>query len=229
MKLVHPDFFFPIEIPETEIPVLILENPVCFRKFVREIREQVDGKEGMWILSEDNKPLKISKICELILDPFTLDVNQRKMLSSLYEQVEKNTLSSEWLLSWNQSESYFQKVTEELLSISNEFDLVYRNEISIIDFLKFMNVRFEENTNDLVEYFIDYLRMSAQVTGIRLFVICNLKLFFDSQEIKFLYEQALYNKFSLLLVEGHVPDQKEKGEKWMIVDKDNCVIMPTDV
>ncbi len=229
MKLVHPDFFFPIEISETEIPILILENPICFRKFIRELREQAEGREGRWVLSEDNAPLKIAATCELILDPFALEVNQKKMLTSLYDRIEKTAASSELLLSWNQAESYFQKVTEELLSASDEFSLIYRNDISIIDFLKFMNVRFEEDTNDVMEYIIDYMRMSAQVTGTRLFVLCNLKLFFDSQEIEYLYEQAQYDKFYLLLVEGYTPDQKKKEEKWLIVDKDNCVIMPNGI
>ena len=229
MKLVHPDFFFPIEISETEIPILILENPICFRKFIRELREQAEGREGRWVLSEDNAPLKIAATCELILDPFALEVNQKKMLTSLYDRIEKTAASSELLLSWNQAESYFQKVTEELLSASDEFSLIYRNDISIIDFLKFMNVRFEEDTNDVMEYMIDYMRMSAQVTGTRLFVLCNLKLFFDSQEIEYLYEQAQYDKFYLLLVEGYTPEQKKKEEKWLIVDKDNCVIMPNGI
>ncbi len=229
MKLVHPDFFFPIEISETEIPVLILENPVCFRKFIREMREQAEGREGRWVLSEDNKPLKIAKTCELILDPFALDVNQRKMLTSLYDRVEKFATSSELLLSWNQAESCFQKVTEELLSVSDEFALTHRNDISIIDFLRFMDVRFEADTNDIVGYMIDYMRISAQAAGTRLFILCNLKLFFDSQEIEYLYEQALYHKFSLLLVEGNAPAQKEEGEKWLIVDKDSCAIVPDSV
>lgn len=229
MKLVHPDFFFPIEISETEIPILILENPICFRKFIRQIREQADGKEGRWVFSENNQPLKIAKTCELILDPFALDVNQKKMLAFLYERVEKYALSSELLLSWNHTQSYFQKVTEELLSVTDEFALINRDEISITEFLKFMDVRFEENANDMIEYMIDYMRISAQTLGTRLFVLCNLKLFFDSQEIEYLYEQALYHKFCLLLVEGKVPDQKDKKEKWLIVDKDNCVIAPAGV
>ena len=88
---------------------------------------------------------------------------------------------------------------------------------------------FEEHNEDVAEHMIDYLRMSAEVMGTQLFVLCNLKLFFNGQEMQYLYEQALYHKFSLLLVEGHIPDGKEKGEKWMIVDKDNCVIVPDGV
>lgn len=229
MKLVHPDFFFPIELSEIEIPVLILEDPSCFRKFVWEIRKQVAGGEGQWVFSENNKPLKMAKTCELILDPFALDVNQRKILTSLYDRVEKNVSCSELLLSWNKAESYFQNMTEELLSTVDEFPLIYRNDISIKEFLKFIDVRFEESTKDILEYMIDYMRMSSEVAGTRLFVLCNLKPFFDSQELGYLYEQALYHKFCLLLVEGYVPDRKEEREKWWIVDKDNCVIMPTDV
>ena len=82
---------------------------------------------------------------------------------------------------------------------------------------------------NITKMLIDYLRMSADVMGTRLFVLCNLNLFFNRQEMQYLYEQALYHKFSLLLVEGHLPDGKEKGEKWMIVDKDNCVIVPDGV
>ena len=229
MKLVHPDFFFPIEISETEISLLVLENPVCFRNFIREIREQMDGMEGQWVLSEDNKLLKIAKTCELILDPFGLDINQKKVLTSLYDRVEKYVTSSDLLQFWNQAESDFQKVTETLLSVSDEFVLINRNDISVVDFLRFMDVRFEKNTDDTIEYMIDYMRILAQTVGTRLFVLCNMKLFFNGQEIGYLYEQAMYHKFYLLLVEGSVPIQKEKREKLLIIDKDNCVIMPSSV
>ena len=229
MKLAHPDFFFPIEISELEIPVLILENPCGFRKFIWELREQTEGREGRWVLSENNKPLNFAKSCEVIINPFAMEINQRKLLTSLYDRVEKFASSSEVLMIWNQMESYFQKVTEELLTTTDEFALIYRDNISIKDFLKFMEVRFEEHNEDVAEHMIDYFRMSAEVMGTRLFVLCNLKLFFDGKEMQYLYEQALYHKFSLLLVEGHIPDGKEKGEKWMIVDKDNCVIVPDGV
>lgn len=229
MKLVHPDFVVPLELPESRIFILILENPLTLREFVQELREQTEGKEGRWVLSEENNPLKLSTACELILDPFSLDINQRKMVTSLYNRLDKSISSSDLLLEWNQTESYLLSFTEKLLESFDDFAISYRNDIAIKDFLKFMDVHFEVDTMDFLEHMIDYMRISVEVTGTRLLVLCNAKTFLSDQEIQFLYEQALYHKFRLLLVEGHAPEKMDAREKWLIVDKDNCVIKPADI
>lgn len=89
MKLVHPDFFFQIELPENKVPVLVFESPSRFLEFVSQIKGQVNGDNGEWVLSEGGKELNLAKTCEVIIDVFALDINQKKMITSLYNHLEK--------------------------------------------------------------------------------------------------------------------------------------------
>ena len=229
MKLVHPDFLCQIELPEDRIPVLILENPSRFCQFVADLQRQIAGEEGDWVLSDSGKPLKIDKFCELILDPFSLDINQRKMITALYAQIEKEVLQTEMLLEWNQISTSLELAAVKLMSVLDDYELIYRDEINIRDFLKFMDVHFDVRAEELPERLIDYMRMSVDVLGTRLFILCNIKSFIDEQNMQYIYEQALYNKFHLLLVENHESEQINELERRIVIDKDDCLITRNDV
>ena len=51
MKLVHLLLSRPIQFRENSIPVLVMENPVVFRRLVADLIHQSEGKGGEFILS----------------------------------------------------------------------------------------------------------------------------------------------------------------------------------
>lgn len=223
MKLVHPDFFCQIELPEDRIPILILENPTCFLKYVSDLINQSSGKDGEWILSHENKPLNFIKSCDVLIDPFSLEINQRRFIHSLYENLEKEVMNSELLLEWNAIYPGLAKIVEEIIN-STDHHLAYSDKIDIKDFFKFMNVHFCDSSETLIEKMIDYMTIAADVFGIRLFVLINFKTYIDSTGLRYLYEQAIYKKYRLLLIESHFESEDNDLEKVIIVDKDNCLI-----
>lgn len=54
-----------------------------------ELAGQVEGKEGRFVLSDNEKEVDISKNVELIFNIFALDINERKLISKLYMELEK--------------------------------------------------------------------------------------------------------------------------------------------
>lgn len=229
MKLVHPDFLCQIELPEDKIPVLILENPNRFCQFAVEIQSQANGEDGGWVLSEKGKPLKFSKVCEPILNPLALDMNHRKLVTALYQMIEKEVFQGELVIKWNQLSVYLEEAAEELISAVEDYHLAYRKEMEIKDYLKFMDVRFEDDAINISEKLIDYMDLASEILGIQLFILFNIKSFVDYQNMQYLYEQALYHKYHLLVVENHVPEEKNMLENRTIIDKDDCVIEAIDI
>lgn len=223
MKLVHPDFFCQIELPEDRIPILILENPTCFLKAVSDLICLSKGKEGKWILSDAGKPLNFAKTCDVLIDPFSLEINQKRLINSLYEKLEKEVINSELILEWNAIYPHLANIVEKILNTSDHH-LIYCNEIEIKDFFKFMNIQFCDSSENLIEKIIDYMALAADVLGIRLFVLINFKTYIDPTGLYYLYEQAIYRKYRLLLIESHFENEDNNLEKTIIIDKDNCLI-----
>ena len=60
----------------------IIESPESFSGYVLELSTQIDGSEGQFVLSEKNKELDLAKKAELIFDPLTVDINERKILNN---------------------------------------------------------------------------------------------------------------------------------------------------
>lgn len=228
MKLVHPDFFCQIELLENRVPVIVFESPNRLLEFVSQIKMQVNGHEGEWVLSENGTILDVAKSCEIIIDLFTLDLNQKKLISALYHRLEKELLSTELLAKWNSFCSVLSNFTEKVFSLS-EYHLKYRDTFDVKEFFKFMNVSLEDSSEDLLEKMIDYMTLSSAVAGTRLFVLCNVKTFFDNKQLTYLYEQAFYKKYNLLIIESHVSNEKNELEDIIIIDKDDCVIHLNDV
>lgn len=223
MKLVHPDFYCQIELTENRIPVIIFESPNRLLNFISQLKAQMDGYEGEWVLSENGTILDVSKTCELIIDLFSLDMNQKKLTSALYHRLERELLSSELLPEWNSFYSVLSNFTEKVFALS-EYHLNYRETLDVRDFLKFMNVSFEDSSEDLLERVIDYMALSSAIVGTSLFILCNAKSFFDDTQLTYLYEQAFYKKFYLLLIESRGLNEKNELEDVIIIDNDDCVI-----
>ena len=90
-KLVYGKYDISMSLEENYVNELIIENPPILAEMVQELTAQADGGEGGFVLSEDGKPLSVEKNLVFIKDPFSVDVNQRKLLSRLYEELEEHT------------------------------------------------------------------------------------------------------------------------------------------
>ena len=166
----------------------------------------------------------MTKLCELIIDPFDLDINNKKLQSALYEKLEMEINSSERLFSWNNLCSTMEREIESFLDCM-EYHIAYSNNITIKDFLKLMKVHFEEEGIDFFEKLLDYMRLEQEILKVKLFVLVNIKGFLSLEQLDFLYQQSCYEKIQLLMIENHLNDEKRiGGENLIIIDDDGCVI-----
>lgn len=55
---------------------------------MQELYRQTEGAEGRFVLSAGDKELDIAKTVTMILNPFAIDLQDRKIVSKLYHQLE---------------------------------------------------------------------------------------------------------------------------------------------
>lgn len=222
MKLVHPDQTFQIKFTEGYVQKLIVEAPRLMSEFVMDFKEQIEGRAGKWVLSHCGEILKFADVCELIVNIFDLDINQKKILSVLYEELAREVSDTELVVQWREAASQVEMVLNRAIDeIGYEIDYT---ELDLKPLFKAMEIRLKACADGYVEYLLEYLQLVSQVKKTKIFVLVNLTSFLTEEEMRYLYEQARYEKYYLLLLDVKNVEVDKYLERTVIVDKDYCVI-----
>lgn len=88
MKLVHAEYGIEIELKENQISVLVVESPEKLSELIQELYLSKQGGEGKFLLSEADKLLNMGKFLELVVNPFAIDVNEKRIVQKLYQEIE---------------------------------------------------------------------------------------------------------------------------------------------
>jgi len=222
MKLVNAELFLNINIEENKPVVLTIENPKVMAEVVGQLYELYNSGEGDFILSEDGKELPFERTTEIIINPFLIDFNSRKVQSKLYSEllnaeasyVEEKALIQALII------EYLDKLTQNVPyeMISNDLDL------DSMKLFKMFEVRIEAQCNSLLEKLVEYTKILSRLLRKRLLVFVSISSYLDTDQLNALYEICNYNKMKVLLIESHelyLPFHT----KTYIIDKDNCMIM----
>ena len=87
MKLVNAELFLNINIEENKPAVLTIENPKVMTEVIGQLYELCNSGEGDFVLSEGGKQLSFERATEIIINPFLIDYNSRKIQSKLYSEL----------------------------------------------------------------------------------------------------------------------------------------------
>lgn len=121
MKLVHINLNEGILVDAINCTEWVIESPEYFSEYVMELAGQVEGKEGRFVLSDNEKEVDISKNVELIFNIFVLDINEKKLISKLYMELEKLTADERFYVKTQEMKQYLQ---EYLLQLEQETDYI---------------------------------------------------------------------------------------------------------
>lgn len=222
MKLVHFELSGIILDEKTEFMEWIIEMPEAFSEYVMELSAQIDGGEGRFVLSEKNKELDLAKKMDIIFNPFAVDINSKKILSKLY--LELSALSK--------GEQMYVKTTELLRHLQEymldleqcmEYILEFDEEADVTALLKAVNVHYETRDMDFLERLVQYIKILAAMTGIKLFVFVNLRSYLADYQIQELIKEMKYQDTRGLFIESQQKGCME-GVKQYIIDVDRCEI-----
>ena len=88
MKLVERELGLEIQLKENIVSVIVIEDVSLRLSIIEELYSQIMGKEGNWLLVENEKNYEISKKADLILEPFSLELNNKKAKTKLYQDIK---------------------------------------------------------------------------------------------------------------------------------------------
>ncbi|WP_304157449.1 type II-A CRISPR-associated protein Csn2 [Phascolarctobacterium succinatutens] len=222
MKLVYTELEQQLVFQENKVNVLVIEQKELFRRMIQELDKQISGGEGGFVLSDNNKTMKIDKEICLILNPFALEINSRKALTGLYNELGKLGLNEENYL---KTCSLKGQIAEYIYDLLNQVDyaLKFQDDFNLQSMFKALEVEFETGEGNFLEGLVYFLDVCSKFQKVKILTFVNLKTYLMSEELHEFYKEAFYRKIQLLLLENNIGDELAE-EAVSIVDADLCLI-----
>lgn len=221
MKLVHFDLNEPILEEKFKFTEWIIESPAAFTEYIQELGRQIAGEEEQFVLSENNKEMSLVKKADLIINPFAVDVNARKILNKLYSELSIISKEEQMYLKTMELFRHIQEYMMELEQCT-DYILEYDQDLEISVVLKAVNVRYETKETDFLERLIQYIKIMAAV-GVKLFIFVNLRSYLSDYQMKEIIKETQYQEVQCLFMENQQRSCIEGGKR-CILDKDRCEI-----
>lgn len=221
MIVAIPDYQISMELKEDRLNSIIVENEMAMTDIIMNLQRGIHGESGSIGLYEDNKELSLSKVARLIIDPFSVDLNERQAQKALYKELitaANEDPTSKGAL--NQAEVEY---LDSLLVHISDSNVVFSLEPDMEGFFKYYNVSFSDDYEDLSKRLIEYVRIMSVYCRIELFIFVNLKAFLSSDEMEDFRQMVSYYKVICLFVESRERVEKTT-ENTIIIDNDLCLI-----
>lgn len=221
MKLVHSGYGIVLELKENCVQELLVESPSILSKIVEELKQQCLADEGDFVLSENNKVVPFKKKVSFFLEPFSLDCNNKALLTKLYQKIEVeqcNNSQEPWGGFCQSFVEYMDWVSQTM-----EVPITYDEMIGFQDVLKLGKVKVDTEAATLLERILEYMLLEQRLLGTEVFIFLNLKMFLSTEELRKLYYESFCKKINVILLESVCRERLEE-EQSCIIDKDNCVI-----
>ena len=110
-----------------------------------------------------------------------------------------------------------------LITSTSEIPLEYDFELNVSGLLKLYNVKACNDSDNLVDTIIEYIKVMRRIAGITVFAFINFKSYFNTAELKMIYESSLYEKVNLIMIESF-DNPVTESEKKIIIDNDRCIV-----
>ncbi len=224
MKLVHPLFEIPIIFEENSINQVVIESPSTLSKIILELKDQINGNDGDFVLSSDKgEILAIKKTMEVYIDYFSFDFQNKKIISKLYNDLKEKAYNEDLYTKTIEIINLMQSYLGHLID-SIDCPLEILNEIDFNNFFKSAGLRINTDPDSNLERVIEYILIINEVLKVEVFILVNIKSYFDEKEVQDFYNAMCNRKINILLLENFESEVNYNEEKKYLIDKDLCHI-----
>lgn len=221
MKFGWPEYDIRADFSPRQPLVLSVEHPTALGELIQDWQKQVSGEGGGLYVWDGERDFALSKRAELILNPFVLEMNSKKVLNQIHRELTESALT-EFYEETAALRGRLARYWERLLAAC-PYDLVYEVDVDMGKLLKTCGIRVDDGEGDFFIKIDDYVKALHRICGVDLFVFLNLKQFVPAEKLAVLYQSAAYEQVSLILLEG-VYRGKLETENNLILDQDCCMI-----
>ena len=219
MKLVYKDMGHILSFDEGYVNELVIENKKLFFKIVSSIAAQVDGGHGDCVLSIKDRPVELGKYADLTVQFAPFELNRKSLLTKLYSSLEHKALLAE---NYTQTGNLLSDIERFMLYLSEElpFD-VNCHRLTVGSIIKAVSPEIDDTDKSALEKIFSYMELVRELDRDRLFVMVNMRSYFDHSEMEAFTESASLYGFRVLLLESTSQSKLKNTQRYMI-DGDLC-------
>ena len=199
---------------------LCLERANVLKDFIDKIYLQSKGEEGDIYLTDKMYSIRFEKEVSVIFNPFSLDVNEKRIISKLHSEMA-NIANQEWYIKIQEINAKIIGLIDDV-SIRIPYPIDYVYEMDFLQILKAYTVRIDNQETELVNRIVNYVKLTHQILGIKVFVFVHFKDYFTIDEMEQMEETLMYEGVVVLLIESSIENISKL--KWWVIDNDNCLI-----
>jgi len=205
---------------DNSVVLWVIESPSLMRRFIGEMKQQVHGGEGRFVLSDQTKELDIVKNIALITDIFEIDANEKKCWNKALAELKDCAFNEKHYL---HTQRLFAEIQEYLFSLELDSQCnICFDEIDFVQLIKAFGGRIE-GAEEPVNNIVCYMKSIVALLHTRMIVFVNLADFLEKSELEMVMQQAKYLNLNVLLIESK-QIYLESIQNCYIIDKDMCEI-----
>lgn len=221
MKLVYTSLQSKIEIENGRFNSIIVENQNYYYQLVRDLKLQMDGKEGGWTLSNNDKPLVVSKNIELFIDYFDINCNHKTIITKVINALEKTASDNEYI---DDTLQLLADVERYIYNLSENYEIMIDcDKVTIAQLLKAMGITVHIDSEELTEVLYTYMQIFRQFVGDRLFVFVNMRSYVSDIQFDEFIKTIINHGYQAVFLENKEYSTLE-NERRLIIDEDLCEI-----
>ena len=219
IKLYHTEIDTVIDISETYVPSLVIEEPTFFRSVLTDLYAQTSGEDGRFTLSNNDKNMPFGTWVEVIDNCLQLNLNTKPLVNKILSAMEKTAMAEDLFLETvnllQQLEVYVNK-----LAFSFDCDIVCER-CTVAGVLKGIGIALRDDYEDPLERLADYMELVREFDRDKLFVLVNLRTCFADSHLNRFLETVRTHGYRVLLLDCFARDKLEL-EKRITIDNDLC-------
>ena len=215
MKLVYKDIGHILSFDEGYVNELVVENKKLFFEIVSSIAAQIDGGPGDCVLSIKDRPVELGKYADLTVQFAPFELNRKSLLAKLYSSLEHKALLAE---NYTQTCNLLSDIERFMLYLSEElpFD-VNCQRLTVGSIIKAVSPEIDDTDKSALEKIFSYMELDRD----RLFIMVNMRSYFNDSEMESFTESASLHGFRVLLLESTSQSKLRNTQRYM-VDEDLC-------
>lgn len=221
MNLVYNPIDAVMTLEETTVYAVVLESPLLMRQFIESLDAQINFDKGPFVLSDGQKTVPLAKYLELIVNPFAVDMNQRKILTKVHQELEKNAVREDMYQRTAEVRRHLHNYLQDLL-MTVDYPLEYNFDFSLGKLLAPVGVQFAVE-DSLPGRVVQYIDLCSRLFGLKIFVVYQLSCIFSVEEMQCFIRDMQYRKLSIILLESAASDNIP-FDKILVVDNDLCIV-----
>lgn len=219
MKMVTALFNSVIDFEEGFINSIILENSGLFNRLITNFVNQINGEEGLIVLSDDNREMKIANSTELISTFIPFEINSKKLLTKIASIIEKEAVNEQYYARTEELLTNIELYIDELAAVL-PCELIYET-ITPASLVRMAGLKICNDSMSELENIFDYMNLVRELDRDKLFVFVNMRSYYEDVEMQNFIDTVVAHKFRVLLVESHCKSLL-RCEKRLVIDNDLC-------